>query len=107
MEQPSMREQHFSADADSLRADCKRLAGIIAAERNHAQVVLSQKDTLEVVNAKLLAALDTIMPDLAEIAQLSCQRNHTKGFPNCTRQECCAYRVHLAQARNTIEEAKR
>ena len=26
MEQPSMREQHFSADADSLRADCKRLA---------------------------------------------------------------------------------
>ena len=58
------------------------------------------------VNAKLLAALEAIIPDLAEIAQLSCQRNHTKGFPNCTRQECCAYRAHLAQARAAIEEAK-
>ncbi len=76
----------------------------IVADRDNWQ---RDANRLRDINAKLLAALDTIMPDLAEIAQLSCQRNHTKGFPNCTRQECCAYRAHLAQARNAIEEAKK
>ncbi len=51
MKQPTQREQHLQTDADSLRS-------IIAKERNRAQVVLSQKGVLEVINAKLLEALE-------------------------------------------------
>ena len=87
MEQPTQREQHLQADADSLRS-------IIAKERNRAQVVLSQKGVLEVANAKLLAALEVTAPDRHRIYL------HTAIFSECDFPEC-------EQARDAIEEAKK
>ena len=98
MEQPNMREQHLQADADSLRADCERLANVIAAERNRAQVVLSQKGILEVVNAHLLAAL--------EEALAHADRWHGEGQSGEGRR-CTACIEFQPAARAAIEEAKK
>ena len=98
MKQPTLREQHLSADNDSLRADCERLAKIITDERNRAQVVLSQKGTLEIVNADLLKALKRSAEKLHDLRDEPECMLHT--FDNCPRSYC-------VEARDDIKKAKK
>jgi hypothetical protein len=91
MEQPSQREQHLQADADSLR-------NIIAEERNRAQVVLSQKGVLEAVNAQLLEALEKSAAKLHDLRdEPECLRHV---FRDCPKSYC-------VEARTVIEEARK
>lgn len=97
MLEPSQRERHLEADADSLRADCVRLANIIADERNRAQVVLSQKGILETINAQLLEALEGMLTE---------QDSHPRPPDGAAVMTCPGCWAVEQNAREAIQKAK-
>ncbi|KKL88394.1 hypothetical protein LCGC14_1925140 [marine sediment metagenome] len=84
MEQPSQREQHLSADADSLRGVIRQL------DTDYARVQRKWEKS-ERVNAKLLAALEQAVLFIEGV------------FP----EPSPLLKQELASYRNAIEEAKK
>ncbi len=102
MEQPSLREQHLQADADSVRADYGRVRNALDTAVRLKLLAQTEGDRLRAVNAKLLSALESIQREATGVDE------RTEGWKNDLIAAALGSLERIRdQAREAIEEARK